>query len=125
MKHAERHNRNPDADEWSIRQIGVYLHANDKDDSSTVILLNPSKRFQQRHLRARRNGKSSLADVETLLYSACLGNWDEFLDYLEIRLRKRVNYLCSMILMKIANRDSLHRHLHRGCSPKVPGLLLS
>lgn len=88
LKHVQRHGRKDGADSWSIRQMGIYLQNN--TDMKTMILLNPSMPFQQRLLRVRKFQALEMTDIETLLFSECTRNWNEYLDDLEMRMHEKV-----------------------------------
>lgn len=77
--------------------MGVYSQIDDNAEFSMMLLLNPAKRFQKRYMAARKSKKDGLADVETLLLSTCLGNWNSYLDFLETRMDETVSQTDSLL----------------------------
>jgi hypothetical protein len=85
LKHVERHEREEQSDPWSIRQMGIYFQANKSLGQSTFILINASKRVQQR-MKAGSETAFGAAEMHLLLLSTIMHGWREYLDYLEHRL---------------------------------------
>lgn len=84
VKHVEKHEREEQSDPWSIRQMGVYYSQN--DTSSTFVVFNPSKRFQERLKNATNGGDVASSDLQVLLLSSATRNWRQYLDFIEGRL---------------------------------------
>jgi hypothetical protein len=85
LKHVERHEREEQSDPWSIRQMGIYFREDRKLGQNTFILINASKRVQQR-MKANSETALGAAEMHLLLLSTIMNGWREHLDYLEHRL---------------------------------------
>jgi hypothetical protein len=93
LKHVERHEREEQSDPWSIRQMGIYFQANKSLGQNTFILINASKRVQQR-MKAGSETAFGAAEMHLLMLSTIMHGWREYLDYLEHRLDVVVRQRC-------------------------------
>jgi len=93
LKHVERHEREEQSDPWSIRQTGVYFQANKHLGQNTFVLINASKRVQQR-MKAASVAAVGAREMHLLLLSTVMHGWRQYLDYLEHRLDIVVRHHC-------------------------------
>ena len=91
LKYVERHEREEQSDPWSIRQMGIYFQAKKPLGQNAFVLVNTSKRVQQR-MKAASGSIFGAAEMHLLLLSTIMHGWRDFLDYLEHRLNAVVSH---------------------------------
>lgn len=90
--HIERHNRSLQ-DPWSLRQTGVYHQFSGEMATSRWIFLNLGEslqRFPQDFLVAKIANEHCQLGLHVRLLNILGSNWIEYIEYLELELRKLV-----------------------------------
>lgn len=100
-------------DPWSIRHTALYCQYNRSKDTSTSILIQPSKRFEAQMMTLLRS-KTVTGCRSTLIQHALLissgGSWQEFIASLENELKVLVGRLHELNLeraLTCAGRQSI------------------
>ncbi|KAF2230727.1 hypothetical protein EV356DRAFT_323727 [Viridothelium virens] len=85
FKFVEEHGRDYEEGSWSIRQTAVYHRRDTETGKDFVVILNPSRAFQQRWRQATQDEKTKpgAGDLHTLLMSCASSKWNLFVNGLE------------------------------------------